>query len=433
MPTKQRQIDSFVLRKFDYEGTGGLSAELIAEIERTRESIPPTLRGKALDAFIKNWIDGHLNTKLADVYGGFLTDRFRQGKHAIPMAILQALELKKDHVFGTDAEMRRWLEAQGWPGEFCDRIAAAVPPTIRGAEDMILCLDLANGNTIWKATVPGEPRGRIASATPAIVGGKIFAIGSARVWCVRAADGKAIWDVPLHTTRPVGSSPLVMDGRVFINADGVVALEADSGKEIWRQKNAGKTNSSPRGWKTNGRALILVNGKKEIEALDAATGDLLWSVPGGGASTPVISRGILVAQTKSDLGLVAWRLSEDGAEKIWNHPIEAIRRESSPLIYRGSVYLLDHKMHACFDLATGRERWRQPAQSEISSPVCADGKLWVMANQGNSMLLLQATPNRRIELGKATVRAAWAPSPCITDGRLILRLDDRLKSWSLLP
>ena len=61
----------------------------------------------------------------------------------------------------------------------------------------------------------------------------------------------------------------------------------------------------------------------------------------------------------------------------------------------------------------------------------ADGKLFVMANNGNTLLVLKANPLAREELGKATVRAQWVPSPCLAGDRLVLRMKDKVKCWSL--
>jgi hypothetical protein len=56
-----------------------------------------------------------------------------------------------------------------------------------------------------------------------------------------------------------------------------------------------------------------------------------------------------------------------------------------------------------------------------------------MANNGNTLLMIKAQRTAREEIGRATVRAQWVPSPCIAGDRLVLRMKDRLKCWSLAP
>ena len=308
-----------------------------------------------------------------------------------------------------------------------------MPATIRRAEDTLVCLDLANGAMLWKTALPGEPLGRRASATPSVDGGKVFAVGSARVWCLDAASGKTLWETPLTSERGINASPLVVDGAVIVNADALIAYEAATGLERWRRSEAGGTNSSPVAWTADGRTLVIVNGRNALSALDPRTGEIVWTAPGGGPSTPAILGDILAVQTKTDLGFVAYRLTAQGATKLWSRPNGAWRLRSSPLIHEGAVYLMDNYVHECFDLATGALRWHEPAASEITSPILADGKIFVLTGMGSTLLAIKATAQERLVLGKATVRAQWVPSPCLIDGRLILRMPNSIKCWSLLP
>ena len=55
---------------------------------------------------------------------------------------------------------------------------AAVPPTMKVADDVVICLDLDSGKTLWKSKSPGEATGRMASSTPCVAGGRVYALGA---------------------------------------------------------------------------------------------------------------------------------------------------------------------------------------------------------------------------------------------------------------
>jgi outer membrane protein assembly factor BamB len=433
VPSETRQISELVLRQLGHQSTKALGDALVEKIEKTRESLPPTLRGKKLEEFTDKFVEENFDKKQRQLYHGWLSKRFSKGKFALPLAVLDALDKNKEQVFPSEAGMKAWLDAQGWSDDAKQQIIAAVPPTKRVAEDAIICLDFATGKTLWKALLPGESVGRGASSTPCVADGKVFAVGSRRVWCVNASDGKVLWESPFAKKKGTGSSPMFADGVLVVNADQLAGLDPATGTELWRQEKAGGGNASPVLWETAGRKFVICNGR-DLAAVDLKTGALAWTAAAGGDSTPAIAGDILAVQSrKSELGLVAYRISPEKAEQIWKYPIDALRTQSSPIVHGGFVYLTDDNNHYCFEAATGRKAWQMQAQTTISSPVLVDGRLFAMANNGNNVLMISSDPSAYTDLGRATVRAQWVPSPSIADGRLVLRMKDRVKAWSLTP
>ncbi len=434
LPSETRQIGELVLRQIGHQSTKALGPELVKKLEETRSGLSPTLRGSKLDEFSRKWVEENLDAKQKQLYSGFVANRFKKGSLAIPLDVLDALDRNKDTVFPSDAAMRAWLESQGLPERVREEIAAAVPPTRRVAEDMILCLSLRDGKTLWKASAAGAPLGRTASSTPCVVGNRVYALGSTRLWCVDAETGAMLWERPVVQKRAQGTSPLVVDGVVVINSEVLKGFAAENGRELWSQVRAGGGSSSPVAWTAGGQSLVLCNGSGTLDAVDPHTGEGRWTVPGGGDSTPAVSGDWLAVQVrKPQTGLAVFQLKPDGAERVWTHTVDALRTQSSPVVADGVVYLMDDNVHFAFELESGKVLWREGAQSTIASPVLADGKLFAMANNGNTLLVLKAGRESREELGRATVRAQWVPSPCIAGDRLVLRMKDRLKCWSLAP
>ena len=431
VPTETRQIDDLVLRQLGFAPLDALGPDVVKQMEAARESIGPQLRGKKLDEYTEQWIAEHLDKKQKQLYGGYVADRFKKGTRAMPLDVLARLDAHKKKIFASAAEMQQWLDAENLSAEMKEQIVAAVPATRRVAEDTIVCLDLASGKTLWKTKAPGEPLGANASSTPCVFAGRVFALGSTQIYCVDAETGNQLWSERLPSKGP-GSSPLAVEGLVVANAGKLVAFESESGRQRWVQEKAGGGNSSPVSWSAAGRTLVLCNGRSNLSAVDLERGEIVWTAPGGGDSTPAIVGDTLVVQTqKPELGIVAYKLGATGAEKLWNHSLDVLRNQSSPIIHADSVFLMDDDVHSCFDLATGAVRWQEKVPSTISSPVVADGKLFVMTNNGNTVQILKAAGAARTELGKAIVRAAWVPSPAIADGKLIVRLKDRVRCYDI--
>ena len=163
------------------------------------------------------------------------------------------------------------------------------------------------------------------------------------------------------------------------------------------------------------------------------TGEVLWTTPGGGDCTPAIVQDALAVQTSNPkVGILAGKLTATSFTRFWNLPYDPLRSQASPLILGSHVYLMDDNIHYCFDLETGRELWKETAgTSAISSPVLADGKIFLVVNNGAKIIMLKPSPEKRIQLGKANARALWVPSPAIADGKLLLRGRKGISCYSL--
>ena len=287
---------------------------------------------------------------------------------------------------------------------------------------MVLCVDLATGKTLWRCKQPGEATGRMASSTPCVADGRVYALGSMNVRAIDARSGKPLWSVPLKAKGPA-SSPLVVDGVLIVSAGSLAAFDAATGKPLWTQPKAGGGNSSPVAWKSGTKAVVVSNSRGTLCGIDLASGNVLWSTPGGGDCTPAIVGDVLAVQSSNPkVGILAGKLTADGFTRLWNIPYDPLRSSSSPLILGEQVFLMDDGFHFCFDLATGRELWKEKAgNSAISSPVLADGKIFLVTAGGAKVIMLKPSAEKYIVLGSANARALWCPSPAIAEGKLVLR------------
>ena len=421
VPTETRGIDDLVLRQLGYQSVAGWPKETVELMEKTRLSLDPNLMGPAYDKFVTEWLEKNLDAKKRQTSAGFVRGRFNRRGDAIPLEVYGKLLTVSKQRFPNEAALVQWLDEQKFGGKLKKEILAAVPPTLRVAEDVVICLDLATGKTLWKFKAPGEAVGRNASSTPCVADGKVYALGSLNCYAVDASTGQQIWAAPLPAKGPA-SSPLVADGVLIVNAGKLVAFDAATGKQLWTQPKAGGGNASPVVWKTGGKSVVICNGRA-LTGVDLKSGDLLWTTPGGGDCTPAIAGDMLAIQTSNaKVGVLAGKLTATGFTQSWNLPYDPLRSQSSPLIVDGCVYLMDDNIHWCFDLASGRQLWKEKVPSStITSPVLADGKAYLLVNGGAKIMMLKPSPEKRIQLGLANVRALGVPSPAIADGKLLLR------------
>lgn len=421
-PTETRGIDDLVMRQLGYQSVSGWPKELVAKMERDRQALDPNLRGEEFSKYVNDWITKNLDSHKQQTAGGYVRTRFDRRSDAIPLEVYDRLLTVAKKRFPNQSALESWLNEQNFGEKVNKEILAAVPPTMKVAEDVVICLDLATGKTLWKCQSPGEATGRMASSTPCVADGRVYALGSTHGYAVNAQSGKLIWSVPLPVKGPA-SSPLVVDGTLVINAGKLTALNAATGKSLWTQPKAGSGNSSPVAWKAGNQTVVICNSRGALVGVDLMTGAVLWTTPGGGDCTPALAQDYLAVQTSDPkTGILAGRLSAEGFTKLWNIPYNPLRSQSSPLILDDQVYLMDDNIHSCFDLLTGRERWKEKISgSSISSPTCADGKIFLVASGGSRIFMLKPSPEKRIELAKANIRALSCPSPAVADGKLLVR------------
>ena len=430
IPSEKRELNELVVRRMGFRNLSQHKG-LADKMEEARLALSSRLRGAKLEEWADAWLEEHLDPKQQEAIGGWIKDRFKKGKSAVPYGDLEKISKAGDLLFENDKIFKAWIEKQGFSKLAREQLIKVVPSSIREAKDVVICIDGTNGKTLWRSETPGHPTGRKSSSTPCVANGKVYAAGSTHAHCVDAKTGKPVWSVKLPS-KPTASSFLVADGRAFIMAGRLVALNAETGREIWQSEDARGGNSSPMIWEHKGHQFIIISAGREVFCLNPSDGSVVWSVAGGGDSTPVIYGDWLVSYSRdAKIGLAGYKLSLAGAEMIWNLALDARRSQSTPIIYQKHVYLAGGENQLCLELATGKVQWREKRQSTISSPLIADGKFILMEKKGSDLVMLEATPEAHREIAKTRVKAMWCPSPVISKGRLYLRRENHVVCFNL--
>ena len=429
-PTTERIIDSIVMRKLGLRNVN-LPKELKQKVEKDRESLSPRLRGSKLDEWIAKWIEDNLDQKQKMTQGSLIASRFKQGKLAIPLWVIDRMFKIRDQVFTSQGSLDEWLQKQKFPPEIREKISQGVPPTKRMANDVIVALDLQSGEQVWKTILSGIPSGRSSSSTPCFAENRIYAVGGNRLICVEAENGKLLWECPLGT-EAIASSPLFHDGKVFVLADTLRAFDGKTGKLIWENNSVRGKTASPTLWKNQWQTAIVCNSSKTVFCLNPQTGEKLWEGPGGGASTPTSKENLLLVHGKTeDVGLICYEAKTDGIFENWRFPKLTRRTDSSPLIFGSKAILFGAGMRLCIDLKSGKVQRKVPAKHDISSPIMAGGKVLAYEINGSFLISVDAQPEKLSDERRFKLNALKCTSPALVGTKLLVRKSNGIACFEM--
>lgn len=170
--------------------------------------------------------------------------------------------------------------------------------------------DEKTGNLLWTydypvkyaISYPSGPR-----CTPTVHDGKVYVLGAeGHLACLEAKSGKKIWAKELKDVYKTKSAlwgyaahPII-DGKKLItlaggNGSHVVALDKDTGNEIWKSQTQAEQGYAPPLFVTaSGVRQMIVAGPQAVYALDPETGKRLWTTKYDASNGSIIMTPIVV-------------------------------------------------------------------------------------------------------------------------------------------
>jgi outer membrane protein assembly factor BamB len=234
----------------------------------------------------------------------------------------------------------------------------------------------------------------------------------------------------------MGSSPLLVGDLLVIQVDHwsqsyLLGVDARSGANRWRTLRDASVNwSSPVLARVGDRPQLLVAGTYRVQGYDPETGSELWSLGGMQMQcipSPVVvgDRAYAVSGYSGDC--IAFRL--DGgrgdltdSHVVWKRKKPKMPYITSPVCYDGRCYLVQDNlgMGLCLDAATGAEVWHQRLGGEYrASPVAGDGKVY-FASMAGVVTVVKAGAKFEV-LARNDLSEGLAAEPAVADGCLFLR------------
>jgi outer membrane protein assembly factor BamB len=312
------------------------------------------------------------------------------------------------------------------------------------SEDVISAFDSKSGRRLWRF----DPQPDSAKATAygggiAAAGDRVYvATGYGQVLALEAATGKPLWRVDVPA--PVHSAPTVADGRIFVITveNELDVLAAEDGRKLWTHNGlpepAGLIGGAAPA--VSGDVVIVPYSSGEVYALRIENGRPLWSdslaaaQPVGALSSladirgaPVIDRDRVLAISHSGL-MVSIDLRT--GDRIWEKDIGGMH---APWVAGDYIYVLSAQNELlCLMRADGRVRWARdlpqwdnPEEKKDpiywSGPVLAGDRLIVISSQGDA---ISVSPYTGEALGQTDFPDGVYINPVVADKTLYVMTDE---------
>jgi outer membrane protein assembly factor BamB len=325
----------------------------------------------------------------------------------------------------------------------------------RGSDEVISCYRLDTGKPVWRHRDPARfwesnggagPRG-----TPAVVNGRVYALGATGIFNVLdARDGSVIWSRNAQqdtgATLPgwgFASSPLVLDDLVVVAASGrLVAYDLTTGTPRWTLKTQGGGYSSPQLARIDGVDQIVMLSGGGATGVAPADGTKLWEhkwetgvsivQPGIADNGDVLISG---ADTMGAIGIRRIALSHQG--KAWTVQERWTTRGLKPyfndfVVHKGYAYGFDGTILSSIDLSNGERKWKGGRYGAGQMVLLADQDLLLVLSEEGELALVSATPDEYKELArfKAIEGKTWN-HPVVVGDVVLVRNGEEMAAFRL--
>jgi outer membrane protein assembly factor BamB len=311
-------------------------------------------------------------------------------------------------------------------------------------QDVVYCFDAATGKPVWKQSYACPLDAMYyeggTSGTPTVAGDRVFTLSrKGHLFCFDADSGKVIWTNNIAKelgakipTWGFAGSPYFENGRIYLNVgtEGT-ALDAKTGKVIWKTGTDVGGYSTPLAATFDGKAALVLMIKKAIVAVEKENGHEIWKYPWEtmydvNAAQPIVNGNDVFVSAGYGHGCALLKVKGNTAEKVWENKSLKNHLNSSVLI-DGFLYGFDGDANhpqtgalTCLEFSNGNTKWRQEPLG-TGSLVAADKKLIILTDKGE-LVIAEVSPEGFKALAQAQVLGgkSWT-TPVLASGRIYCR------------
>ena len=328
-----------------------------------------------------------------------------------------------------------WRASVGWgwsspvvaQGRVFVTDSEVIRPTVK---ERVHCFDAATGNSLWTYAydetypewvyVAGQEMG--PSATPIVDAGKLYTVGgNGHVHCFDSKKGDLLWEKNLGKEYQIEAvmcraSPLI-EGDLLIVFTGakpgacVIALDKNSGKEIWKALDESVSNSSPILITAGGSKQLIVWTQQSVTSLAPETGRTYWQHPlttinDNAVSTPVhhgnlllISGLMMELAPDKPAATVLWPKSNAVSRRVLSNTSTAMFRSDHLFSAKSSGEFV------CLEASTGEQVWEVDTVTDLKSGasihLTVNGDAVFMFTDRGDLIRAKVTPQGYKEISRS--------------------------------
>jgi len=328
---------------------------------------------------------------------------------------------------------------------------------------LVYAIDKRSGKILWEhLAYEGQPvdkrhiKSTYASSTPTTNGRIVVAWFGSQGLYAYDVYGNFLWkadlgrvnagayDIPSYEWGPA-SSPIIWNDLVIVQCDSqensfIAALKAQTGEMVWKTRREELPSwGTPTVVDAAAGPELVTNGSNYIRGYDPRTGAELWRLGGSSkitAPTPVAGDGLIIvasgraperpifAVKPGVRGDITLPKGETRSKAVaWSHSGRGPYMPT-PLVYRGILYVLQNNgILDAYDLRSGEEiyRARLPyiGSGFSASPVAADGKIYLSAEDGEMIVIAAGREYKHIATN--SMGDLIMATPALSDGVMYVR------------
>jgi outer membrane protein assembly factor BamB len=327
--------------------------------------------------------------------------------------------------------------------------------------EAIVALDVNTGAKVWSYDYATGYRDDFGfddgpRSAPTVADGRIFTYGAeGTLTALDLASGKKLWSIDTRARYGVrkgwfgtACAPLAEGKLVLVNIggtignSGIVALDRDTGNQVWTSTNDEASYSSPVAATIGGERHAMFLTRAGLTDLEPSTGKVRFQFPwrsrndaSVNAATPIVAGDLVFISSSYRTGAAALRVTSGRYEKLWSNDESLSSHYSTPVLKDGVLYGYHGRQEngqvlRAVELRTGKVMWSEEDFGAGSAMLVHDTLL--LLRESRELAWAEANPKAFKVVGRTPLLPGVVRAyPAYSNGILCARNEHSLGCWRL--